>query len=188
MKKLIVDLDDVICGQGFMNIINQYLNTDYKEEEVKGYYLQDLIDKDKLDDFYRFFFDSNMYNYVVIFPNATRVIEKLNKKYELYICSSFVVPGIGSELGMLLKHKYEWLHTNFPFIKPNQLIFMSSKHLIDADIRIDDRLSNLEGPGSLKILYTSYHNRNITDKELKQLNIIRVNGWLEIEKLLEIVD
>ena len=71
MKKLIVDMDDVLCGKGFIRMVNEFLGTNYQEE--------------------------------------------------------------------------------------------------DAEI---------------KLLFTAYHNVNITDEELKAKNLIRVNNWKEIEKIL----
>jgi 5'(3')-deoxyribonucleotidase len=84
----------------------------------------------------------------------------------------------------MIKNKYDWLEKNIPFITANQIIFMSSKNLLDADIRIDDRMSNLDGNGSIKLLYTSWHNLNITNEELASKNIIRVNNWLDIANIL----
>ena len=71
MKKLIIDMDDVLCGKGFIRMVNEFLGTNYQEE--------------------------------------------------------------------------------------------------DAEI---------------KLLFTAYHNVNITDEELKAKNLIRVNNWKEIEKIL----
>lgn len=36
----------------------------------------------------------------------------------------------------------------------------------------------------MKMLFTAYHNKDITDEELKDNEVIRVNGWKEIEKIL----
>ena len=41
-----------------------------------------------------------------------------------------------------------------------------------------------EGDAEIKLLFTAYHNVNITDEELKAKNLIRVNNWKEIEKIL----
>jgi 5'(3')-deoxyribonucleotidase len=71
-----------------------------------------------------------------------------------------------------------------PFIKFSQMIFTSEKHLIDADIRIDDSIKNLYGNSDMKLLFTSYHNTNFKDDELAKEGIKRVDNWIEIEKLL----
>ena len=35
-----------------------------------------------------------------------------------------------------------------------------------------------------KLMLTAYHNKNISDKELQEKGIIRVNSWFEIAELL----
>ena len=50
MEKLIVDMDDVLCEKGFIRMINEFLGTDYKQEDAKSYFVNDLIPKDRLDD------------------------------------------------------------------------------------------------------------------------------------------
>ena len=32
MKKIMIDMDDVICGGGFLKLVNDFLGTNYKEE------------------------------------------------------------------------------------------------------------------------------------------------------------
>ena len=38
--------------------------------------------------------------------------------------------------------------------------------------------------GDIKILYTAYHNKSISDEELKKLGIIRAKDWLDIKRIL----
>ena len=61
MKKLMIDMDDVICDGGFLTLVNQFLNTNYKIEDVKAYYIQDLIPKERMSEWARFFQGKNIY-------------------------------------------------------------------------------------------------------------------------------
>ena len=36
----------------------------------------------------------------------------------------------------------------------------------------------------MKLLFTAWHNKDLTDDELKKQNIIRVNNWKEIASIL----
>ena len=63
-------------------------------------------------------------------------------------------------------------------------IFTTNKEIINCDIKIDDKLSNLSGNAQMKMLFTAYHNKELTDKELEKNGVIRVNGWKDIEKIL----
>ena len=76
------------------------------------------------------------------------------------------------------------VYENLPFINPENYIFTSNKECIKAEIKIDDKISNLEGNSELKLLITAYHNKNISNEELKEKNIIRVNNWNDIAEIL----
>ena len=55
MKKIMIDMDDVICGGGFLAIINEFLGTSYREEDIKTYYIQDIIPEYKREEWKVFF-------------------------------------------------------------------------------------------------------------------------------------
>ena len=89
-----------------------------------------------------------------------------------------------------MKHKYEFLRKELPFINPRNFIFTNAKNIINADVQIDDRLINLKNNNiRIKILFPSYHNKEISDQELIDNNVIRAGydwktGWNEVEKIL----
>ena len=70
-----------------------------------------------------------------------------------------------------------------PFINPKKYIFTTNKNLMNFDIRLDDKLENIIN-GEIKLLMNAWHNRNISEDELKEKNVIRVNNWYDIEKIL----
>jgi len=184
-KKILIDVDDVICDCGFLCLVNKFLNTSYKEDDFTEYYIDDVIGDDEAKQkFYTYFRENNCYDYATILPNAYEVIKKLNNEYDVFICSACVNPFFVDKSDVIFKNKYNWLLKNFPFLDPNKFIFTGAKNIIKADIQIDDRLPNLKGDISTKLLFTSYHNKGISDEELESNNVKRVNDWLEIEKLL----
>ncbi|MDD3392656.1 MAG: hypothetical protein PHE54_03875 [Bacilli bacterium] len=183
--RIIVDLDDVICDCGMLYVVNKFLNTNYDINDITRYYVQDLIPEDKMEDFMTFFFDNNMYELVKINDDAKEVLKYLNDTYEVYICSAYVVKDDVSRSGILTLRKHNFLYQNFSFINPNHYIFTSSKDIISADVRIDDKLSNLKGEAKLKLLYTAYHNKELSDKELQKESVVRVNNWLEIKQAID---
>ncbi len=182
MKKLILDVDDVITGGTFLNAINEFLNTNYKEDEVKNYYIQDLLGEKK-DEFFEKFEEIDLYKSAKLYDNCYDVLKRLNEKYDIYPCSAFVWREVPEKSSGNLKNKYDFLYKELPFIDPNKYIFTTSKNIIKADIRIDDKMENLTD-ANLNILYTAYHNKNINQEELDKNNIIRANNWLEIEEII----
>ena len=184
MKKIALDLDDVICNGGFMHLINEFLNSNYTENDVKGYYMQELIPKEKEQAWRKYFVNHNLYDYAVFLDGAYDVIKKLNEKYDLYIISAYISRDMPEASAPMLSNKFNWLSKNLPFIDPSKYIFASKKDVFECDIRIDDKLSNLKGNADLKLLFDSYHNRQYSKEELDNMGVVRVNGWSDIEKLL----
>lgn len=185
MKKILLDVDLVICDPGFLFLINKFLNTNYTLEDFTDYYIDDILgDDSNKEKFYKFYLQNNPYDYMELYENAYEVIEKLNKKYDIYICSACVNPFFIQDSGKLFMYKYNWLIKTLPFLDPYKFIFTSTKNSFKADIQIDDRLDNLKNDIPERFLFDSYHNKNITKEELDNAGVIRVNNWKEIEQLL----
>lgn len=181
MKKIMIDMDDVIVSGGFIHLLNEFMHTDYKEEDFNKFYIQDTIPNKK--EFFTYFFSKNLYDYGVLKDGVVESIKELSKIYEIYICSSYIYKDEEEGSGIILKYKHDYLLKNFPFLNPNNFIFTGNKSIINCDIKIDDRVENLEN-ADIKLLFTAYHNKNLTDIELSKRRIIRVNNWEEIENLL----
>lgn len=178
-----IDQDFVICDCGFLYLINEFTHKNYIIDDFANYYMQDAIPTEDKEEWFKFFGSNNMYEHAEFIGNAYEVIQKLNEKYEVFIVTSYIIKDDISISGKVLKNKFEWLQKNLPFINPYNYVFASNKDIIDCDIKIDDRLSNLTG-NSIKLLFTAYHNKKLSDEELNNSNIKRVNNWEEIEKIL----
>ncbi len=178
---LMIDMDDVIVQGHFLDIYNEYLVNNYTEKDFNGYYMQDIVPD------LRAFFDwckgKQIYDYGYIAPHAKEVMAELVKKYDVYIGTSYIYRDIPNECGYILGQKHEFLLKEFPFITPDKYIFLSNKALLQTGIKIDDRIDNLVN-ARRKILFTAYHNENISDEELKKKGIERANSWLDIKRML----
>lgn len=185
MRKIMIDMDDVICTGGYLELLNKYLNTNYKIDDFKEYFLEEfLIPKEEKNKYFDFFFKENVYNYSYLLDNAVNVIEKLNQKYDVYIATAYYHKDRAFKSGIHCLNKYEWLIKNLPFMDASHFIFINDKNLLKCDIRIDDKLENLGTDDEVKILFDAWHNRDYSDKELNKKGIIRVKNWLDIEKIL----
>jgi 5'(3')-deoxyribonucleotidase len=184
MKKLVIDMDDVITCYNFEKTLKKYLGYEYDFSNFTGYRMQDVLGDDK-PNFFNWLKDQNYYEEAELSANCYEVIKDLNEIYELYILTDYVWPEkeIHPYLGEFINDKYNFLYKKLDFLKPNQFIFSANKKIVKADIKIDDKITNLIG-AKTKLMYTAYHNKNITDEELKKKKVIRVNNWLDIEKVL----
>ena len=181
MQKLMLDMDDVIVSGGFLYLINEYLGTHYTEEDFKNFYMQDIVPNK--EDFFKFFLSRNMYDHCELNPNAYEVIKELNKQYQLCVGTSYLFPEIPKESGIVLVQKYNYLLEKLLFLTPKNFVFLVDKSFIYCENRVDDRLDNLSG-ANRKILYTAYHNKDISSHELYEQNVERADGWLDVKKLL----
>ena len=140
MKKIMIDLDETICSPSYLKEVNKYLNTNYKYEDIKTYFVEDIIEEEKKQDFLDYFYQNvNVYDEAMILPDALGVIEKLSHFYEIYIVSAFVDKRRIKESSIMAKYKYEWILKNMPFIDPKKIVLTGSKDIIMCDIKIDEK-------------------------------------------------
>lgn len=185
MKKIMIDLDETICSPSYLKEVNKYLNTNYTYEDIKTYFVEDIIAEDKKQDFLDYFYQNvNAYDDAMILPDAIGVIEKLSHFYEIYIVSAFVDKRRIKESSIMAKYKYEWILKNMPFIDPKKIVLTGSKDIIMCDIKIDDKVSNLKGYGDTKLLMDQLHNQKYSFEELTNMNIKRVYDWQQVEAIL----
>lgn len=180
-------MDNVITDACFMKCINDFLGTNYRLEDQKDYILQNLIPENKKDEYWKYMKTSNFYDLdCPLIEGAYEALKKINKKYELYIGTAYLYTDSTPDIsGDNLKNKYEYLKVKLSFIKPQQYLFIENKNLINWDIAIDDKESNLKSAKE-KYLFTAWHNKSINDEELKNKGIVRVSSWSEIEKILKV--
>lgn len=185
MKKILIDVDEVICNTTFLYYINEFLNSKYKLEDFDTYYLDEIIPEDKREKFYDFYIKHDVYEKSEIIEGAYEGLEWINENFEMYLLTSSIMYNKERESGKLFADKYNFILNKFPFINPESIIFSNAKNMMVADIQVDDRLKNLLGPVTNKILFSAYHNKNIDDNELKDKGIIRINSWKELVDFLK---
>lgn len=189
-KSILLDVDEVICFAGFLDYANEFMNTNYEIDDIKTYYIDDtIIPQNKIKEYNKFLNSKNIYENAHILPNAIESIKKLSEYYNIIICSACINPYDVENSGKYFKDKYDFLIKTLPFLKPESFIFTNTKNIIKADIQIDDRVSNLVNDIPIKILFPSYHNKEIADEYLASKNIIRAGkdwrtGWQNVLDIL----
>ena len=190
MKKILLDVDEVICFSGFLEAVNDFMSTNYEIDDFTDYYIDEVvIPKERFNEFNGFVNDRNLYENAHILPGAIDTIKRLNEEYDIYICSSCVNDFDVNGSGRIFADKYNFLIRTFPFLDPKHFIFTSVKNMLKADIQIDDRVDNFDTDIEIKILFPSYHNKDVSDDELLEKGILRAgydwrSGWQEVETLL----
>lgn len=182
MKTIMVDMDDVLTYGNFSKILEDYLGYKPDYDNIKTYYIQDILG-DKKDDFFSKFKDIDMYENAVLLPDCYDTLKELNKYYNIYICTDYIWREIAKYAGNNLKNKYNFLYRKLDFIEPRNFIFAADKSVINCDIKIDDKINNIES-AQVKLLFTAWHNKDLTNDELEKRGVIRVNNWKEIGEIL----
>ena len=88
MKTLMIDMDNVITDSIFLDLINEFLGTNYKLLDLKNYYLQELI-SDRKEEFWKFVRNKNFYEGASLLDDCFEVLESLNTKYDIYIVTAY---------------------------------------------------------------------------------------------------
>ncbi len=180
---IMIDLDDTICHYNFLDYLNEFAGTNYQKKDIKTYYMEEILPSEQREKFKEFIVKKNLYANAKIYDNAIEVIKRLNQNNDIFICSAYVFKDNPQKSGNHILNKFNFLCKIFPFINPNNFIFIYDKELLNIDIKIDDKIDNLKN-AKIKILYDAYHNQNFSVEELKEKGIIRAHNWLEIETII----
>lgn len=183
---ILIDFDDCVCENHFIPVINKYLKTNYKEDDFHTVFMEKELfkDKDERNKFYDFYISVDSYQDVKLRQHAYDVIKRLLKRDDVYFITSACHYERTKEMGRQFVDKWNYIFDTLPYFPPQNIVFVAKKHIFKADVIIDDRVENLKGDYKYKLLFTCYHNKNITQKELEERGIIRVQDWLDVEKFI----
>lgn len=168
MKRLIVDMDDVIADS-----TGQFI--DWYEKEF-GVRIERAVlnGKDESEGFpdnhdilRQFPYRENFFRTMKMNEGCREVLEQLNRRYELFIVSAAM------EFPQSLNEKLEWLNEHLPFLTWKQIVFCGSKAIVHGHYMIDDLPHNLERFSGEKYIFSAPHNLQINHFQ-------RLNNWREV--------
>ncbi|MFS4468758.1 5' nucleotidase, NT5C type [Maribacter sp. 2210JD10-5] len=171
---IFVDMDEVIADTygAHIEIYNKEFNGNLTSESCMGNEVWKMVPEAHQESVRKHATRRGFFKDLKVIPNSQKVLQKLSKKYEVYIASAAM------QFPNSLEEKSDWLDEYFPFIPWQNRILCGHKHVLKGDILIDDRSYNLQHFEGRGIQFTSPHNVNTKGFE-------RANSWLEIgEKLL----
>ena len=183
MKTLMLDMDNVITDGTIKKYIEEFYNIHFELDDLTEYAYVQYMTKEKTKEFWEYVKDKDLYENAPLLKDCYKVLKKLNKKYDIYIVTSYLWKETIDISGNNLSDKYYYLKRMLPFIKPEKYIFTTNKSMIPFDIKIDDKITNLDN-STTKLLFNAWHNKTISEEELKDKNVIRVYNWKDIENIL----
>ncbi len=171
-KRICVDMDEVIADAVAEHLLRY--NRDHGERitksDLQGKHLWDVVSVDRHQVLEGYLTSEDFFEVLEVMPEAQRVLERLQKSYEIFIASAAM------EVPTSFHPKYRWLAKHFPFIPASHLVFCGDKSILQADFLIDDnprQLRRFRGEG---ILFEAPHNFEVS-------GFRRVRDWLEVESL-----
>ena len=164
--KLALDLDGVIWDlvKPWVYVYNVLYDDNIKIEDIKEYKLSNTLSKATSEELHNILLDKSFWDYVIPFKYSKEYLNKMNNEFDLYIATKTDYRIYDIKVNRFLKL--------FPFIKPEQIICIDNKSLLDVDWLVDDCIDNLNGNYN-KILLDAPYNRN-TDKFIRAKNLKEV--------------
>ena len=185
--RIIIDMD--ICDTNeyfFYNCKVRFARHDmvYDREALKDYHITHWFTNNKIASEIeawamkeQIFGDPDYWESIPPKKDAIEVIERLNKKHELYFASDSIT--IKNEAAMLGKRR--WFKRFMPYIDLSQIIFMKHKAFLKADMIIEDQIDQVKNFEGQIILFNYCYNKDYTA-------CYRVNDWLQVENIFNILD
>jgi len=169
MKRLIVDMDDVIADATGQFI--RYYERDFGIRVTR----QSLAYQDELKGFpanydvvRRYTHEPGFFRTMTPNENSQTVMAKLNEKYDLFIVSAAL------QFPQSLAEKQQWLSEHFPFLHWKQIVFCGSKAIVHGDFMIDDHVHNLDTFSGTQLIFSAPHN-------LQHDRFHRLDSWNDVQ-------
>ncbi len=173
MKTLLIDMDSVICD--LMSEWHRRYNDDYDDnlsvEKLNCWRSEDYVKNECGEKIYDYLDEPGLFLRLKPLPHAIEVLERLVKQFEVLI--------VTSSRTYAYTEKELWVEKHLPFIGKKNLIFSHRKEMIRGDLLFDDAPHNLtafKDSGRLAVAMNYRYNQEI--------DVPRVNNWLEFEMLL----
>lgn len=184
-----IDCDGVLADWlGYViPVANILFNKNIKQSDLTGWDLYDIIDDPKAKTtLYDYLNQTKMILDMDPYEEALRGMAVLKEFAEIYVVTS---PMINYPNWIL--HRNKWLKTHFDIDK-NHVIHTSAKHLVQADLFIDDKPENVFNWSKFRnnslygqpVLWKHNHVKfepEISDREYTEENkIVHTNDWNEV--------
>lgn len=176
MRKLtiLVDMDDTIeqLLKAWLDQLNERYGTSVECEDILDWDMTKAFPTLTKEQVYGITLEYDFWKRVTPIDGAVEGLKRfIDAGHTIYIVTVADYRTIESKMDNVL-FKY------FPFISWNNVIIISKKQLLHADVLIDDGVHNLIDGDFKRILVDAPYNRQFNEKEH---DMIRVHNWAEIE-------
>jgi 5'(3')-deoxyribonucleotidase/uncharacterized protein with PQ loop repeat len=171
--RIAVDMDEVIADSFSEHLrrYNQQTGANLTEVMVRQNGLRPLIPNERHEEYSRIPYDDGFFADLEVIEGSRNALEQLSQHHDIFITSAAM------EVPTSFEAKFKWLEKHFPFIPPARIVFCGDKHIINADVLIDDRSRHFKEFRGIGILFTAPHNAN-------EAAPLRAKDWNEVLRIL----
>jgi 5'(3')-deoxyribonucleotidase/uncharacterized protein with PQ loop repeat len=171
--RIAVDMDEVIADSFTEHLrrFNEQVNASLTKEMIAENGLRPSIPEEHHETFFRVPFADDFFADLDLIEGSRKALEQLSQDHDVFIASAAM------DVPTSFDAKYKWLQKHFPFIPPSRIVFCGDKHILNADVLIDDRLRHFKKFEGIGILFTAPHNA-------KEAAPLRANDWNEVLRIL----
>lgn len=165
--RILIDMDGTLSKMEEMWLLkyNDLYDDDLTVEDITCWDVYEFANKCSNKQLYDIIHEPGFFLLPEPLEGSVEVLEELCENHEVYIVTAGH-PRTGPD-------RMTWIELHYPFFDSTHVIFCFYKHLIKADILIDDGLHNLEKFEGIPIVFDRPWNRN--NKKLR-----RVMSWKDV--------
>jgi 5'-nucleotidase len=173
MKKLIIDMDDVLVDTSpkILKIFNALNNTSFDATFFQKTDFYTFTALPQFQTLHTKLSEAGFFRNLEPNEHSIEVFNKLALKYDIFVVSAAM------EFPNSLEDKVYWLQKHLPDLSWKKMVFCGDKSIVKGDVMIDDHMKNLSGFEGEKLLMTAMHN-HLLDVPY------RVHSWLQVQEIL----
>lgn len=152
--RIAVDMDEVIADMHGAKLawLTERFGYEWKEHLLVGKNVRDLIDPAHAAALDEHLHLGEFFGDLQIIDGSVEALRELNARHDLFITTAAM------EFPLSLRHKWDWLRRNMPFLDPLNIVFCGRKDIVCADFLIDDSPRHFERFIGQGILFSAPHN------------------------------
>ncbi len=135
-KRVLVDLDSTVADilTPWVAINNEEYGDDLTVDKITTWDMHEHAKKARHKT-YEVLTRPGFFRNLPIYDGAAAALEKINADHDLYIVTA-------AEYGPSASEKLEWVKEHLPFVGKKHVVITHAKHLIKADVFVDDAPHN----------------------------------------------
>lgn len=176
-RTILIDADDTLYDTlpAFLYEYNRLTGENVKFEDINTWDMDDILKEPQYIDI--IFRNPDFFEGLKLKPYAKEIVEKLNKIHNVYIVTS------GQTCSFIGKERA--IKRDFPFLKPEQVVFCWNKGLYKGDVLIDDRVLfhqqfQKTNPKGLSVIMDMPHNRFCDVPHVRATNFAEVGTIISL--------